>query len=154
MPKMSAQELLGHAERFAALLKEVNDQVVVKFTSATDLFVNIYRDNLPEGSGAYLFHADGDVFYIGKANEFTRRIWAHTKAAKRTPEGLMAFLNAPLAETPGLPAPLKNSILAGHFSIDYIRINPGELADGLEVFLQTIYFAAMRRRPFANRQFG
>jgi hypothetical protein len=156
---MKIDDLLPFAEQFATVLRPLNASILVAPPiRARDFFIHCYQDEIPMGTGAYIIYTDDDVLYIGKtkrADKRFNRIWAHTKAAKVSATGQKAFSDAPLAyKAKIIAAGLQPTILAGQFRIDYVPIRPDNLADGLEVFMQSVYFAAMDRLPYGNDQFG
>ncbi len=68
------------AERIAAALRAQNANPVLPPQLAPTL-----ADELPDGSGVYIFHGDGGrPLYIGKARNIGRQVLAHFAAERRT----------------------------------------------------------------------
>jgi hypothetical protein len=69
---MQAAQLGRDAADFAKYLNTISGatcEVKCEHVPAEDVFVNVYKNVLPEGSGVYLFSLPTDeVFYIGKTD--------------------------------------------------------------------------------------
>jgi hypothetical protein len=154
---MRAAELGPDATDYAKYLSGVDDRHVVRcqHIAARDVFINVYQNVLPQGSGVYWFSLpDGDVFYIGKADSFTR-IWDHTFAASYIEDNVRGFPTCVFCKHQGLSNQQREDIRRGHFHIDYLTVNPGALAPVFEIHLQAVYFLREGGRlPACNAKFG
>jgi len=157
---MQANQLSQEANKFTKHLNSIEGTrpVVCEHRVAPDAFINIYKNDLPDGSGVYWFYLpNGNVFYIGetKTDNFAKRIWTH---AKTTPKILgadaLGFPDCEFCAPSRLSEDEREDIRRGQFRIDYLIVSPRELAPVFEVYLQGVYFLRESALPACNRQFG
>jgi hypothetical protein len=150
-----ANQLNQFATGFAEHLTAVTGKTVsCQHFPAEDAFITIYQKPLPSGSGVYWFSLlNGKVFYIGKADSFTSRIWKHTFAAKCLEDGKFGFPNCDFSTYSQLSADEQKSIRRGEFKIDYLRVEPPKLASSFEGYLHTMC-ELNGGLPPCNRQIG
>ena len=153
---MKANEIAQHGIDYARYLNTVTDRQRVGCThkDASKVFIEIYRERTPGGSGVYSFYLPGDdVFYIGRAVEFSR-IWDHSYAAAHLEDRTLGFPKCRFCEDKRLPESAREKIRRGQFCIDYLVVDPSELAPVFEVHLQAACFLRDGRLPICNAVFG
>jgi hypothetical protein len=160
---MQAAQLGRDAADFAKYLNKISGttcEAKCEHIPAADMFVNVYKNVLPAGSGVYLFSLPtGEVFYIGKADSLQDRIWAHTYAAKKNiKENGWTFPNCVFYTKKYLSRRLsddeREDILRGRFRIDYLTVDPGFLASVFEVYLHSVYRLRWGDLPRCNLRYG
>jgi hypothetical protein len=164
---MQAVQLGRDAADFAKYLNAISGAtcaIKCEHIPAADVFVNVYQNDLPNGSGVYWFSLpNGEVFYIGKGDAKKKRkpfvrIWAHTYAAKKNEENVWTFPDCVFCTEESYLTALSDNeredILRGQFRIDYLTVGPGDLADVFEVHLQGVYRLRWRKLPRCNAQYG
>jgi len=156
---MQAEHLIDIAIQFATQLNETfPSRVICKPETTGRVFADVYHEPMPDGSGVYLFHfADRDVFYIGKTNTqertFEKRVWAHFYAPALTESG-QREIRAKHIDVAKLAPEEQKGLTGMQFRIDYFKVDPPELADLFEVYLQSICFLRDGKLPKCNAQFG
>jgi hypothetical protein len=152
---MDLATLAPYAAKYEAILRSVNDGFRIEHIASKDHFINIYMEVVPPAAGAYVIHVPTDIIYIGKAQSFDKRIWFHLNAPVR--QGLddrYFFSGSRFLVDQTIGPKTHGEIHEGLFRIDYFTVSDPALADGLEVYLQSVYWAKEGRHPKGNKQFG
>ncbi len=111
-------------------------------------------DNIGDKSGVYFFaKPNGDVFYIGKAQNLHKRVWGHIKTpSQNSTETVKKFPNHDFYSENAQDE--MQSIADGSALLGVATISDEDLISLVEVFLHTFYVKKIGELPALNKQIG
>jgi hypothetical protein len=150
---MQIKQLSDDAMQFAKHLNGIEGlpKVECLHKAASNVFVHIYHEDVPEDAGVYSFYLpEENIFYIGCATNFKKRIWHHINAAQDIEEGMRGFPNCVFGQHDHLSASEREQVRRGEFCLDYLTVRPATLAPVFEAYLQGLHLLRYGNLPACN----